>query len=109
MCYYDIMFMYTINFITMARTKEPRAIGRRIEFYRKKKSWSIDKVIQKSKDKGYEVSYATYMNIVTGNTRNPSIETLIKISRTIDVTIDDLTKYTLIEPDDYDSSENDEQ
>jgi len=62
-------------------------IGKNIRKYRKKLGLSQDKL-----SKCAEVAYNTVVKIESGENSNPTIETLTKIAKALDVSVDKLLK-----------------
>jgi len=62
-------------------------IAKNIKKYRKEKGLSQDKLARLA-----DVAHATIIKIESGANKNPTIETLSKIARTLDVAVDDLIK-----------------
>ena len=54
---------------------------------RKQKSWSQEKLAVESK-----ISYNTIIKIERGGIKNPKIETVIKLSKALNVTLDELVE-----------------
>lgn len=55
--------------------------------YRTKKGWSQERLAREA-----GISYNTLIKIERGGIKNPKIETIIKLSRALDVSLDDLVK-----------------
>ena len=55
--------------------------------YRAKKGWSQEKLAREA-----GISYNTLIKIERGGIKNPKIETIIKLSRALGVSLDDLVK-----------------
>ncbi len=68
-------------------TKLNNAIGKRIKKLRQEKDISQDRL-----SKLADLSLNTIVNIELGINSNPTIETLIKIAKALDVTIEELIK-----------------
>ena len=62
-------------------------IGKNVRKYRKKIGLSQDKL-----SKCAEVAYNTVVKIESGENSNPTIETLTKIAKALNISIDDLIK-----------------
>ncbi|MCW1888261.1 MAG: helix-turn-helix domain-containing protein [Candidatus Moranbacteria bacterium] len=62
-------------------------IGRNIQKYRNQKGFSQTKLSQLS-----GVSYNTLIKIEAGGSKNPTIETLIKLARPLEISVDQLLK-----------------
>lgn len=62
-------------------------IGKNIRKYRKKLGLSQDKLSKRA-----EVAYNTVVKIESGENSNPTIKTLTKIAKALDVSLDTLTK-----------------
>ena len=68
-------------------SKELSTIGKKIRQYRKKLGFSQDKL-----SKLAEVAYNTVVKIESGENPNPTIGTLTKIAKALEVGVDDLLK-----------------
>ena len=68
-------------------SKQLPIIARKIKEYRKKLGISQDRL-----PKLADVTFHTIAKIESGSTPNPGIETVIKIAKALNVTLDDLTK-----------------
>jgi transcriptional regulator with XRE-family HTH domain len=55
--------------------------------YRAKKGWSQERLAREA-----GISYNTLIKIERGGIKNPKIETIIKLSRALGVSLDDLVK-----------------
>jgi len=55
--------------------------------YRTKKGWSQEKLAREA-----GISYNTLIKIERGGIKNPKIETIIKLSRALNISLDDLVK-----------------
>jgi len=55
--------------------------------YRAKKGWTQEKLAQEA-----GISYNTLIKIERGGIKNPKIETIIKLSKALGITLDDLVK-----------------
>lgn len=55
--------------------------------YRTKKGWSQEKLAREA-----GISYNTLIKIERGGIKNPKIETIIKLSKALGITLDDLVK-----------------
>ncbi len=69
------------------RSNEIPKIAKNIKKIRKKKGISQDKL-----SKLAEVAYNTIIKIESGAIQNPTIETVLKIARALDVSLDKLAK-----------------
>ncbi len=54
---------------------------------RKKKGWSQEKLAREA-----GISYQTLIKIEQGRIKNPKLDTLIKLAKALDVSLDDLIK-----------------
>ena len=68
-------------------SRELSAIGKNIRHYRKKLGLSQDKL-----SKLAEVAYNTIIKIESGAIRSPTIKTVQKIAKALDISLDELTK-----------------
>ena len=68
-------------------SKEKQIIGETIKKYRQEKGISQDKL-----SKLANVAFHTVVKIESGDTPNPTIDTIKKIAAALGVSIDDLTK-----------------
>ena len=68
-------------------SRELSTIGKNIRRHRKKLGLSQDKL-----SKLAEVAYNTIVKIESGENQNPTIETLQKIAKALEVSVDDLLK-----------------
>ena len=68
-------------------SKEQSTIGKTIRKYRKDKEMS-----QEALARAADLSLPTIVKIESGETPNPSIDTVKKIAAALDMSIDDLTK-----------------
>jgi len=68
-------------------SKEKQTIGETIRKYRQEKGISQDKL-----SKLADVAFHTVVKIESGDTPNPTIDTIKKIAAALGVSIDDLTK-----------------
>ncbi|PIS38861.1 MAG: DNA-binding protein [Candidatus Nealsonbacteria bacterium CG08_land_8_20_14_0_20_43_11] len=68
-------------------SRELSIIGKNIRHYRKKLELSQDKL-----SKLAEVAYNTIVKIESGENPNPTIDTLTKIAKALEVGVDDLIK-----------------
>jgi transcriptional regulator with XRE-family HTH domain len=68
-------------------SKEISTIGKNIKKLRKQKGLSQDRL-----SKLADISYNTVIKLESGNITNPSINTLQKLARALDVGVDDLLK-----------------
>jgi len=68
-------------------SRELSTIGKNIRRYRKKLGLSQDKL-----SKLAEVAYNTIVKIESGENNNPTIDTLTKIAKALEVGVDDLIK-----------------
>ncbi|OGY09141.1 MAG: hypothetical protein A2782_03185 [Candidatus Blackburnbacteria bacterium RIFCSPHIGHO2_01_FULL_43_15b] len=68
-------------------SKEKQTIGETIKKYRQERGISQDKL-----SKLADVAFHTVVKIESGDTPNPTIDTIKKISAALGVSIDDLTK-----------------
>lgn len=64
---------------------ETTKIASNIRRYRKKLNWSQEQVAREA-----GIPFTTYTKIENGTTKNPSIETLVKIARALKVSMDSL-------------------
>jgi len=55
--------------------------------YRTKKGWSQEKLAREA-----GISYNTLIKIERGGIKNPKIATIIKLSKALDISLDDLVK-----------------
>ena len=55
--------------------------------FRKQRGWSQEKLAQEA-----EISYNTLIKIERGGIGNPRIETVIKLSKALEITIDELLR-----------------
>lgn len=62
-------------------------LGRNVKKFRKQKDYSLEKV-----SKLADVSLNTVVKVESGVNKNPTIETLTKIAKTLGVNVDDLIK-----------------
>jgi len=62
-------------------------IAKNIKKYRKEKSLSQDKLARLA-----DIAHATIIKIESGANKNPTIETLAKIAKALNVGVDDLIK-----------------
>lgn len=69
------------------KSKELPTIAKNIKKYRQKQGISQDKL-----SKLADIAYNVVIKIESGATPNPTIETMAKIARGLDVSIDDLMK-----------------
>jgi len=67
--------------------KEISQIGKNLKKLRKKKGLSQDRV-----SKLADISYNTVIKLESGGITNPTIETLQKIAKALNVSVDDLLK-----------------
>lgn len=68
-------------------SRELSTIGKNIRYHRKKLGLSQDKL-----SKLAEVAYNTIVKIESGENQNPTLDTLKKISKALDVSVDELLK-----------------
>lgn len=66
---------------------ETSKIAENIKKYRKQMEWSQEQVAREA-----GIPFTTFTKIENGTTKNPSIETLVKIAKALDVSVDDLVK-----------------
>ena len=59
----------------------------KLQKFRKKKGWTREKLAREA-----DVSYHTIIKIERGGIKNPKIETIIKLSKALGVSLDDLVK-----------------
>jgi len=59
-----------------------------IKILREKKGWTQEKLAQQA-----GISYQTLIKIEHGGIKNPRVETLIKIAKSLETTIDNLIDY----------------
>ena len=71
----------------MSTNKSKNIIGRNIKKLRQKKGISQDRL-----SKLADLSLNTIINVESGKNSNPTIETLSRIARALDIRVDDLIK-----------------
>jgi transcriptional regulator with XRE-family HTH domain len=64
---------------------QANSITKRILKYRKLRGWSQERLAREA-----EIPFTTLTKIENGATKNPSIETLIKIVKALEIKVDDL-------------------
>ncbi|MDD3776277.1 MAG: helix-turn-helix transcriptional regulator [Actinomycetota bacterium] len=67
------------------KVKQINTLGSNIKNYRTKKGLSQDKLTKKA-----DITLTTLVKIETGNNKNPTIKTLVKIANALGVKVDDL-------------------
>jgi len=67
------------------KVKQINTLGSNIKNYRTKKGLSQDKLTKKA-----DITLTTLVKIETGNNKNPTIKTLVKIASALGVKVDDL-------------------
>lgn len=60
-----------------------KKIASNIKRYRKEKGWSQELVARKA-----DVPFTTFTKIENGTTKNPSIESLVKIAKALSISVD---------------------
>jgi len=61
-----------------------------IKKFRNKKGWSQERLAREA-----DVSYQTLIKIEQNRVKNPKLQTLIKIAKALDVTLDELINYSV--------------
>ena len=79
--------IYTFYYSNTTMSKEISTIGKNIKKLRKQKGLSQDRL-----SKLANISYNTVIKLESGNITNPSIDTLQKLARALNVGVDDLLK-----------------
>ena len=79
--------IYTFYYSNTTMSKEISIIGKNIRKLRKQKGLSQDRL-----SKLADISYNTVIKLESGNITNPSIDTLQKLARALNVGVDDLLK-----------------
>jgi len=69
-------------------SREISQIGKNLRILRKQKEWSQDKL-----SKVADISYNTVIKLESGGITNPTIETLQKIAKALNISVDNLINY----------------
>ena len=79
--------IYTFYYSNTTMSKEISQIGKNIKKLRKQKSLAQDRL-----SKLADISYNTVIKLESGGITNPSIDTLQKLAKALNVGVDDLLK-----------------
>ena len=79
--------MHTYYYFDTTMSREISPIGKNIKKLRKQKGLSQDRL-----SKLADISYNTVIKLESGGITNPSIDTLQKIAKALNVSVDDLLK-----------------
>ena len=79
--------IHTFYYYNTTMSKEISTIGKNIRKLRKQKGLSQDRL-----SKLADISYNTVIKLESGNITNPSVDTLQKLARALNVGVDDLLK-----------------
>ena len=79
--------MHYNNTLLTINEMETSKIAENIKRYRSEKGWSQEQVAREA-----GIPFTTFTKIENGTTKNPSIETLVKIAKALNVSLDDLVK-----------------